>query len=115
MKCGWEAPSPAEQEHIIALNTMVTSLRAKTKASKAKSPNSSPRAGESKGLSHKNDGRYAWKEVALKAGEPTSRTQGGKKYFCFTDQPREATVDSKKWSRINCEWAYIHHSIHSYS
>jgi hypothetical protein len=80
MKGIWEAPSP-EQEQIVALTAAVSSLKFKTKSGKSKptSKEGSKQADE-KGP-RRNDGNFAWKDVALKAGEPTSKVMNGKAYY----------------------------------
>jgi hypothetical protein len=84
MKGVWEAPSP-EQEQIIALTAAVTLLR--TRASKYATSKTGDRkkdlASAGKGP-RRNDGSFAWKDVAPKAGEPTKKTVKGKAYYWCT-------------------------------
>jgi hypothetical protein len=84
MKGVWEAPSP-EQEQIIALTAAVTSLR--TKATKATTSKTGDRKKDLASLGkgpRRNDGSFAWKDVAPKAGEPTKKTVKGKSYYWCT-------------------------------
>jgi hypothetical protein len=81
MKGQWEAPSP-EQEQIIALSAAVSSLKAKaTKGAAKAKAGGAKKAPDSKGKgSRKNDGVYAWKDVAPKSGEPQTKAFKGKTY-----------------------------------
>jgi hypothetical protein len=85
MKGVWEAPSP-EQEQIIALTAAVSSLR--TKASKSATSKTGDRKKDHASIGkgpRQNDGDYAWKDVAPKAGEATKKTVKGKSYYWCTN------------------------------
>jgi hypothetical protein len=86
MKGIWEAPSP-EQEQIIALTAAVTSLRSKQAPREKKGPKAD---GDKKPGKEKrdNDGGFAWKSVAPKSGEPTSKEMRGKTYHWCTHHPQ---------------------------
>jgi hypothetical protein len=91
MKGQWEAPSP-EQEQIIALSAAVSSLRAKAGKSAAKS-NAGKEKRQSEGKEkgpRKNEGPYAWKDVAPKSGDPNTKSFKGKTYhWCVNhDHPQ---------------------------
>jgi hypothetical protein len=80
MKGVWEAPSP-KQEQIIALTAAMTSL--KTKASKFSTSKSEDRKKDLASIGkgpRRNDGSFAWKDVAPKAGEPKKEVVKGKTY-----------------------------------
>jgi hypothetical protein len=84
MKGIWEAPSP-EQEQIIALTAAITSL--KTNSSKAKDSKSGDQKKDHAAIGkgpRKNDGDFAWKDVAPKTGDPKKKTVKGKTYFWCT-------------------------------
>jgi hypothetical protein len=83
MKGTWEAPSP-EQEQIIALTAAVSSLR--TKATKVRTDKSGDRKKDlsSVGKGPRNDGAFAWKDVAPKDSEPRKKTVKGKTYYWCT-------------------------------
>jgi hypothetical protein len=83
MKGLWEAPSP-EQEQIIALTAAVTSLR--TRASKpGKDGTSRGKDASTLGkLARRNDGAFAWKDVAPKTGDPGKKEVKGKTYYWCT-------------------------------
>jgi hypothetical protein len=97
MKGMWEAPSP-EQEQIIALTAAVTSLKSKAgKATKVtKSDKTKGTTAASKGA-RGNDGDFAWKNVAPKAGEPKKKVMKGKTYYWCTHHP------SPMWALHNPE------------
>jgi hypothetical protein len=85
MKGLWEAPSP-EQEQIIPLTPAVTSLKSKlarfTK-SKAVDPKKDKSTKSTNGRGSQNTGTFAWKDVAPKANEPTSKVVKGRTcYWC---------------------------------
>jgi hypothetical protein len=86
MKGLWEASSP-EQEQIIALTAAVTSLKSKlarftkTKAVDSKKDKSTKSTG---GGGSQNTGTFAWKDVAPKANEPTSKVVKGRTYYWCT-------------------------------
>jgi hypothetical protein len=86
MKGLWEAPSP-EQEQIIALTAAISSL--KTKSSKTKDNRTGGRSKKDatevgKGGPRKNDGDFAWKDVAPKEGESKKKVVKGKIYYWCT-------------------------------
>jgi hypothetical protein len=84
MKGLWESPSP-EQEQIIALTAAVSSL--KTKAAKFRTDKTGDRKKDHASIGkgpRKNDGSFAWKDVAPKEGEPKKKTVKGKSYFWCT-------------------------------
>jgi hypothetical protein len=85
MKGMWEAPSP-EQEQIIALMAAVSSLKYKAKSGKGK-PTSNEASKTTEKGPRKNDGNFAWKDVALKANEPTMKVMNGKTYYWCTHHP----------------------------
>jgi hypothetical protein len=85
MKGLWESPSP-EQEQIIALTAAVSSLKSRT----GKAPGGravtgkqrvqvTPRSGPLK-----NEGDYAWKDIAPKAGDLDKKQVKGKDCFWCT-------------------------------
>jgi hypothetical protein len=77
----WEAPSP-EQEQIIALTVAVSSL--KKKATKVCTDKTGERRKDLAAIGkgpRKNDGSFAWKDVAPKDGEPKKKVVEGKTYF----------------------------------
>ncbi len=76
----WESPSP-EQEQIIALTAAVSSLKSKTRKTDTGKPRDQ---GATRSGPRKNDGEYAWKDVAPKAGEPNKKKVNGKDYFWCT-------------------------------
>ncbi len=84
MKGMWETPSP-EQEQSIALTAAVTSLR--TKATKTRTDKTGDKkkdlANVGKGP-RRNDGVFAWKDVAPKEGEAKKKVVKGKTYFWCT-------------------------------
>jgi hypothetical protein len=89
MKGQWEVLSP-EQEQIITLTAAFLSLKAKSNKSKEGSSKSkgaqAKKGGESKGGGpRKNEGAFAWKDVAPKAGEPLTKTSKGKTYNWCTN------------------------------
>jgi hypothetical protein len=91
MKGLWEAPSP-EQEQIIALTAAVSSLKTKaaTKAgnkSKESTPGKSTKGNDKTPSKTRNDGIFAWKDVAPEKGEPTPKTVNGKTYYWCTHHP----------------------------
>jgi hypothetical protein len=82
MKGIWEAPSP-EQEQIIALTAAVSSLKFKAKSGKSKTTQKENTKQADKGTS-RNNGSFAWKDVAPKAGEATTKLMSGKTYYWCT-------------------------------
>ncbi len=84
MKGLWEAPSP-EQEQIIVLTAAVTSLKSRsariTKA-KAVDPKKDRSTKATDGKGSRNTGSFAWKDVAPKANDPTSKVKGKTYYWC---------------------------------
>jgi hypothetical protein len=91
MKGLWEAPSP-EQEQIIALTVVVSSLRTKAASkagvkTKAVVPGKPPKKGDKVPTKTRNDGVFAWKDVAPATGEPTSKVVNGKTYYWCTHHP----------------------------
>jgi hypothetical protein len=94
MKGVWEAPSP-EQEQIIALTAAVSSLRTRAanksgSNTKTNAPNKPTKKGDKTDKApykSKNDGIFAWKDVAPGAGEPTSKVINGKTYYWCTHHP----------------------------
>jgi hypothetical protein len=88
MKGLWESPSP-EQEQIIALTAAVASWKSRDRPGKGtKTPSGTKKEEENKG--RKNTGQFAWKDVAPKSGEPTTKVMGGKTYHWCThhDKPQ---------------------------
>jgi YHS domain-containing protein len=83
MKGQWEAPSP-EQEQILALTAAVSSLRSKATKSGGGGASKGKDAAALGKLARKNDGVYAWKDVAPKAGEAIKKEVKGKTYFWCT-------------------------------
>ena len=85
MKGQWEALSP-EQEQIIVLSAEMSKLRAKA----AKSKHREKKDGDKKNQDGKkgprrNEGSYAWKDVAPKSGDPKSKDVKGKTYYWCTN------------------------------
>jgi hypothetical protein len=89
MKGIWEAPSP-EQEQIIALTVAVTSLKARAKTPK-KGDKDSPKVPATTGGvpqdRNKHGGKFAWKDIPPKSGEPKSKSVQGKTYYWCTHHP----------------------------
>jgi hypothetical protein len=84
MKGLWEAPSP-EQEQIIALTAAISSL--KTKSNKARDSKTGDRKKDHAAIGkgpRKNDGDFAWKDIAPKEGEPKKKVMKGKTYYWCT-------------------------------
>jgi hypothetical protein len=91
MKGVWEAPSP-EQEQIIALTAAVSSLRTKAanktgNNAKTNTSNKPTKKGDKTPSKTRNDGIFAWKDMAPGAGEPTSKVINGKTYYWCTHHP----------------------------
>jgi hypothetical protein len=81
-----EALSP-EQEQIIALTAAVTSLKSKSARSvkaKAADPKKDKVAKSTDGRGSRNTGTFAWKDVAPKANDPTSKVVKGRTYYWCT-------------------------------
>jgi hypothetical protein len=99
MKGLWEAPSP-EQEQIIALTAAFSSLKAKASKVKGgpkdKTPGGpkNPKDGKSKG-GRRNEGVFAWKDVAPKSGDPLTKTFKGKTYHWCTNH------ENSQWTLHN--------------
>ena len=85
MKGQWEAPSP-EQEQIIALSAEMSSMRAKVAKTKVREKTGSDKKSQDgKKGPRKNEGSYAWKDVAPKVGDPKSKDVKGKTYYWCTN------------------------------
>jgi hypothetical protein len=85
MKGVWEAPSP-EQEQIIALSAEMSSLKAKAgKLRERKEKGPDKRNQDGKKGPRKNEGSYAWKDIAPKAGDSKSKDVKGKTYYWCTN------------------------------
>jgi hypothetical protein len=89
MKGLWEAPSP-EQEQIMALTAAVSSLRAK--ANKPGKPKATGKDIRAPGTNPDKDklkhgGKFAWKDLAPKAGESHTKSMMGKMYYWCTHHP----------------------------
>jgi hypothetical protein len=83
-RLGWGSPSP-EQEQIIALTAAVSSLKTKAgKYAKDKMGNQKKDLADiGKGI-RKNDGDFAWKDLAPKAGDPTMKVVKDRNYHWCT-------------------------------
>jgi hypothetical protein len=80
MKGLWEAPSP-EQEQIIALTAAISSLKTKSKPRTSKTGDRKTDLANAGKGTRKNDGDYAWKDIAPKEGEPKKKVMKGKTYY----------------------------------
>jgi hypothetical protein len=86
MKGLWETPSP-EQEQIIALTAAVSSLSLKAKSTKetsSKRTNGKKESTQAGKTPRKDDGSFAWKGVAPKEGDSTTKVVKGKTYHWCT-------------------------------
>jgi hypothetical protein len=86
MKGQWEAPSP-EQEQIIALSAAVSSLKAKASKTTGKKVLAAGKKGTDGKTTgpRKNEGAFAWKDVAPKSGDPKTKDFKGKTYYWCTN------------------------------
>jgi hypothetical protein len=94
----WQAPS-AEEEQIIALTAQVKGLQ--TKKHGASSKSTKEKKSTSTKMPHRNDDpKYAWKIVAPKPGEPTTKEWNKKTYhfcpnhkaWCLHNQTEDCTL-----------------------
>jgi hypothetical protein len=103
MKGVWEAPSP-KQEQIIALTAAVSSLKYKARSGKSKTTSKENTKQADTGPS-RNNGNFAWKDVAPKAGEATTKLMNRRPitgaritpiqcWYYTTQQPFRISVDS---------------------
>jgi hypothetical protein len=96
MKGQWEAPSP-EHEQIIALSAAVTSLKARSARGKDRDKGGPSKRTQDDGKKgpRKNEGVYAWKDVAPKAGESKTKEFKGKTYnWCVNHEHPQWSLHS---------------------
>ena len=84
MKGLWESPSP-EQEQIIALSAAVSSLKAKAAKPPSRKEKSEKKVEGKTTGPRKNEGAFAWKDVAPKSGDPKTKDFKGKTYHWCTN------------------------------